>query len=92
MTTMELNAELLRELSTIATDEGLLRKAIKAIKAIKRQNNRMTDESAEEDVCNGSCCYTVEEMEQRVLGAMDDYKQGRYFSTEDMLRRTERWK
>lgn len=34
MTTQQLNAELLRELSTIVTDDDMVRKAIKALKRI----------------------------------------------------------
>lgn len=34
MTTMQLNAELFKELSTIATDEGMMRKAVKALRRI----------------------------------------------------------
>lgn len=34
MTTLQLNSELFQELSTIATDEGMMKKAIKALKRI----------------------------------------------------------
>ena len=34
MTALELNAELFRELSIIAEDEGLMKKALKALKRI----------------------------------------------------------
>jgi len=34
MTTMQLNAELLRELSVIAEDEGMMKKALRALKRI----------------------------------------------------------
>lgn len=37
MTTMELNAELLRDLSTIVDDETLMQKAVKAISKLARQ-------------------------------------------------------
>ena len=37
MTTMQLNAELLRELSVIAEDEVLMRKALKALKKLTAQ-------------------------------------------------------
>ena len=34
MTTMQLNAELLRELSVIAEDEGMMKRALRALKRI----------------------------------------------------------
>ena len=43
MNTMELNAELFRELSIIAEDEGLMKKALKAIKKIAAQKQAMDE-------------------------------------------------
>lgn len=43
MTTLELNAELFRELSIIAEDEGLMRKALKAIKKLSAQKKSMDE-------------------------------------------------
>ena len=37
MTTMELNAELFRQLSIIAEDESLMRKAVKAVTRLAKQ-------------------------------------------------------
>lgn len=62
MTTMELNAELLRELSTIASDETLLRKAIKAIKALKK----------EKTATDVPCSYTIKEVKSRLKHTRED--------------------
>ena len=43
MTALELNAELLRELSIIAEDEGLMKKALKALKRITAKRNTMDE-------------------------------------------------
>ena len=43
MNTMELNAELFRELSIIAEDEGLMKKALKAIKKIAAKKQAMDE-------------------------------------------------
>ena len=45
MTALQLNAELLRELSIIAEDEGLMKKALKALKRItaKKQTKDETE-------------------------------------------------
>lgn len=40
---MEVNAELFRELSIIADDEGLMKKALKAIKRISAQKQAMDE-------------------------------------------------
>ena len=43
MTSMQLNAELLRELSIIAEDEGLMKKAIKYLKKLTAQKQAMDE-------------------------------------------------
>ena len=43
MTTTELNVELFRELSIIAEDEGLMRKALKALKKLTAQKRAMDE-------------------------------------------------
>ena len=43
MTTMELNAELFRELSIIAEDESLMRKAVKYLKKLTAQKQAMDE-------------------------------------------------
>jgi len=43
MTAMEVNAELFRELSIIADDEGLMKKALKALKRISAQKQAMDE-------------------------------------------------
>lgn len=48
MTTMELNAELFRQLSLIADDETLMRKAVKAIQRIAKKKEEAEYISKEE--------------------------------------------
>ncbi|MBQ9587309.1 MAG: hypothetical protein IJK36_02320 [Bacteroidales bacterium] len=43
MTAMEVNAELFRELSVIAEDEGMMKKALKAIKRLSAQKKAMEE-------------------------------------------------
>ena len=43
MTAMEVNAELFRELSIIAEDEGMMKKALKAIKRLTEQKKAMEE-------------------------------------------------
>ena len=43
MTAMELNAELFRELSIIAEDEGLMKKAVKYLKKLTAQKQAMDE-------------------------------------------------
>ena len=43
MTALQLNAELLRELSIIAEDEGLMKKALKALKRITAKKQAMDE-------------------------------------------------
>ena len=43
MTSLQLNAELFRELSIISEDEGMMKKAIKALKKITAQKRAMDE-------------------------------------------------
>lgn len=43
MTTLQLNAELFRELSIIAEDEGLMKKAVKYLKKLTAQKQAMDE-------------------------------------------------
>ena len=43
MTALQLNAELFRELSVIAEDEGLMKKALKALKKLSVQKKAMDE-------------------------------------------------
>ena len=43
MTAMELNAELFRELSIIANDEGLMKKAVKYLKKLSAKKQTMDE-------------------------------------------------
>ena len=43
MTTLELNAQLFRELNVIAEDEGMMKKALKAIKRLAAQKRAMDE-------------------------------------------------
>ena len=43
MTALQLNAELFRELSIIAEDEGLIKKALKALKKISAKKQAMDE-------------------------------------------------
>lgn len=47
MTALELNAELFRQLSVIAEDETLMRKAVKAIRCLAQQKEAQADEEEE---------------------------------------------
>ena len=60
MTVMELNATLLRELSSIATNEDLLKKAIRYIRSIKKEQREQT--LAGETLIP----YTMEELNARI--------------------------
>lgn len=48
MTTMQMNAELFRELSVIAEDEGMMEKAIKALRRITAARNKAISQSVTE--------------------------------------------
>jgi len=49
MTAMQLNAELFRELNIIVTDEGMMEKAIKALRRITSSRTRIAKVSANVD-------------------------------------------
>ena len=56
MTALELNAELFRQLSIIAEDETLMRKAVEAIRRLAQQKEAQTEETeyiSKEEVLEG---------------------------------------
>ncbi|MCD7851946.1 MAG: hypothetical protein LUH63_20795 [Parabacteroides sp.] len=67
MTTMELNAMLLKELSTIASDENMVKEVICYIRRL-RQSYAKTEVQP----------YTTEELNARIDQAEKNYTEGRY--------------
>jgi predicted transcriptional regulator len=53
MGTMELNAELFRQLSIIAEDETLMRKAVKAIRKLAQEKEEEAEYISKEEVLAG---------------------------------------
>jgi len=82
MTTLELNAELLRELSTIINDEPMLRRVLTAIKAMKKEKKANS-------TATPPCAYTVKEVKQRLALTRDDALHGRGISEEEAERMME---
>ncbi|MCR5361961.1 MAG: hypothetical protein K6E73_08125 [Bacteroidales bacterium] len=68
MTTMQLNAELFRELSIIADDESLMKKAVKAIKRLAEKKQAM-DET--------EYLMSSPEMAEIIRQGQEDIKKGR---------------
>ena len=82
MTTNELNAEVLRNLSIVAEDENLLKRVAKYLRRIVAEKQK------------DPTLMTKEEFFARVEEAEEQYRQGQYStmmpgeSVEDMLRRS----
>lgn len=75
MTTMQLNAELFRQLSIIAEDETLMQKAVKAITRLARQKE--TEEDAE--------YISKEEILAGIDAGLKDVKAGRTRPARELL-------
>lgn len=76
MTTLELNAELFRQLSIIAEDETLMRKAVKAIRRLARQKEIQTEETeyiSKKEVLEG--------IRQGLIDVKEAHKNGTYQKT-----------
>lgn len=78
MATMNLYAELLSELGTIGNDESLLRKVLSAVKALKKEKETRHTEPP--------CCYTAEQVKQRLKLTRDDALHARGISQEEAER------
>lgn len=82
MTTAELNAEVLRNLSIVAEDENLLKRVAKYLRRVVAEKQKDTT------------LMTEEEFFSRVEEAEEQYRQGQFTtlkpgeSVEDMLRRS----
>lgn len=53
MTTLELNAELFRQLSIIAEDETLMQKAVKAIERLARKKKEGSEYISKKEILDG---------------------------------------
>lgn len=72
MATMELNAELLKELSTIVSDENMVKDVIRYIRQLRHnQHERPT-----------VVPYTMRELNERIDRAEAGYVEGRYTESE----------
>lgn len=77
MTTMELNATLLKELSTIVSDENMVKDVINYIRDLRRSHNEGKLKEAIEP-------YTLEELNMRVDRAEKNYVEGRYTDSREV--------
>ena len=76
MTALELNAELFRQLSIIAEDETLMRKAVEAIRRLAQQKEAQTEETeyiSKEEVLAG--------IRQGLIDVKETRKNGTYQKT-----------
>ena len=76
MTALELNAELFRQLSIIAEDETLMRKAVEAIRRLAQQKEAQTEETeyiSKEEVLAG--------IRQGLIDVKESRKNGTYQQT-----------
>ena len=67
MTTMELNAELFRQLSIIAEDESLMRKAVKAVTRLAKETEE-TEYIGKEEILKGIDAGLKEMVERKHSG------------------------
>lgn len=75
MTTMELNAKLLRELSYIALNEEMLEKTLKYIKRLRKENKAELKP------------YTIEELHARLDESEAEFAAGEGVGSEEVHRR-----
>lgn len=80
MTTLELNAELFRQLSIIAEDETLMQKAVKAIRRLARQKETKTEETE---------YISKEEVLAGIDAGLKDVLAGRTQSFDDFIKEME---
>lgn len=81
MTTMELNAVLLRELSIIASDESLLEDVISYIRRLRRNKKKAEKES--------QAYISKEELLAGIDAGLKDVKEGRTRPMEELLKELE---
>ena len=82
---MNLQAELQREISNFSTDDNKLRETLDFVRKLNRRDKKKSHATP-------PCQYTIEELKQRAEAALEAFDRGEYYTTEDMLKRTERWK
>lgn len=78
MTSTELNAELFRQLSIIAEDEGLMKKAVSAIKRIAA--SKVNSKETKDEIVP----YTLSELHERIRRSEADIASGRVFTEKEL--------
>jgi len=69
MTALQLNAELFRELNVIVTDEGMMEKAIKALRRITASRNRVAKEKTKNEAIDWDNLPELPEEFKQLRGA-----------------------
>ncbi|WP_455638497.1 hypothetical protein [Parabacteroides sp.] len=77
MTSMELNATLLKELSTIISDENMVKDVISYIRNLRRSSNVNKTKAKIEP-------YSIEELNERIDQAEKNYAEGRYTDSQQV--------
>ena len=82
-----LRIELAREILN-TEDLSLLRLMQRTYRQFGNEDEKRTGHSLRK----APCCYTIDEMQQRVQEALVDYQAGRVFTNDEIEKQTERWK
>lgn len=75
MSTIELRTSVLTELASIMDNEELLKKALSALRRIKKTN------------AVPPCRFSVEELEQEISLAEEDDMNNRYYTSDDLRKK-----
>ncbi|MBQ8225195.1 MAG: hypothetical protein IJZ86_07600 [Bacteroides sp.] len=81
MSAMELNAEILRQLSYIADEESAMQEVLEYIKGVVRRHT----------AGDSPCCYSLDEVKLRLQRTEADAIAGRGLSTEEVFAMSEEW-
>ena len=83
--TARLGAELLNEIGSFLADadDNMLRKTIVFIRSQKRKEEKKSHAAP--------CQYTVEEMKQQAVKRMEECRQGKSLSTEEVMESIKEW-
>lgn len=77
MTSMELNATLLKELSTIISDEDMVKDVISYIRNLRRNSNVNKTKAK-------IAPYSIEELNERIDQAEKNYAEGKYTDSQQV--------
>lgn len=87
MTTMELRTSVLKDIASLLDNDSAMLQLQKFVRQLKRETR-----AKKEKLAVAPCIYTVEEVKERLNRTEADALSGKGITTQEVMKRIEKWK